>query len=206
MKRLLSLSLKTDVLSPKAPELEFIQESPYKSGPCLVFAGMYLGDAAVAMDHSVLHRLSIRTVINVAKEVNLPISPNSPTLRTPPMSVENHVERAMISPESDVQGYDQLVQSKVVRYKFAWTHDQDLHSQLEQALDLIQKHSGDGSVLVHCQQGISRSVALIIAMVMRSQSLKCFQAYEIVKKRCPHISPNVNLISQLVAMESKWNL
>ncbi|KAI8926083.1 dual specificity phosphatase, partial [Entophlyctis helioformis] len=91
-------------------------------------------------------------------------------------------------------------------YKFAWAHNQDLGPSLETALDLIHTARGRGlKVLVHCQQGVSRSAALIIAYVMKSQRMGFQDAYAYVKEQSPHISPNVQLISQLVAFEHSWN-
>ncbi|OAJ37198.1 protein-tyrosine phosphatase [Batrachochytrium dendrobatidis JEL423] len=102
----------------------------------------------------------------------------------------------------------QQLQSGLVRhYKFAWAHNQDLSTSLDAAIQVIQQARDSGqSVLVHCQQGVSRSAALVIAYVMKSQHMQFQDAYALVKECAPHISPNVNLVAQLVEFEQLWNI
>jgi len=55
----------------------------------------------------------------------------------------------------------------------------------------------NGSVLVHCMAGISRSTSLIIYYLMRKYALSYDQAYQIVKKGRSIIQPNIGFESQL---------
>ena len=50
--------------------------------------------------------------------------------------------------------------------------------------------------------GISRSVTLTIAYLMRHFGLAMQTAYQYVKDRRPAISPNLNFMGQLVEFES----
>ncbi|KAI9345791.1 dual specificity phosphatase, partial [Zopfochytrium polystomum] len=57
------------------------------------------------------------------------------------------------------------------------------------------------SILVACQQGISRSASLVIAYVMRRLGLPLADAYEHVKDRSPWVAPNMWFLGQLAEFE-----
>lgn len=63
-----------------------------------------------------------------------------------------------------------------------------------------QKHLG--AVLVHCAQGVSRSVAVIMAYLMYKYKLKLPQALHAVKRRSENAQPNEGFIKQLELFES----
>ncbi|KAJ3361003.1 hypothetical protein HDU91_004161 [Kappamyces sp. JEL0680] len=85
---------------------------------------------------------------------------------------------------------------KITRHKYSWSHNQELSPVIDDCIDLIHSLLQRGPVLIHCQQGISRSVALVIAYLMKTQQLSCLEAYTFVRSKASHISPNVNLVSQ----------
>ena len=65
--------------------------------------------------------------------------------------------------------------------------------------------SGDASeccsVLVHCKQGVSRSASLVIAYVMKRERMRFQEAYDFVKHLSPSITPNMQLVYQLLEFE-----
>lgn len=63
--------------------------------------------------------------------------------------------------------------------------------------------SKGGKVLVHCMQGVSRSVTLTLAYVMLKQKMGYAKAFEIVKKRRGIASPNIGFVSQLLFFEKR---
>ncbi|KAI9591081.1 dual specificity phosphatase [Syncephalis fuscata] len=82
------------------------------------------------------------------------------------------------------------------RYKkFNWGHNQeDLVEFFENAFSFIDQGRSRGEgVLVHCQCGVSRSASLVLAYVMRNQSMPLHEAYAYVKERSAAISPNMSL-------------
>ncbi|XP_021291262.1 dual specificity protein phosphatase 1B-like [Herrania umbratica] len=54
-----------------------------------------------------------------------------------------------------------------------------------------------GAVLVHCFMGISRSVTVVVAYLMKKRGMSFSQALEHVKRRRPQASPNSGFILQL---------
>ncbi|MBA0651461.1 hypothetical protein Goklo_018785 [Gossypium klotzschianum] len=58
-----------------------------------------------------------------------------------------------------------------------------------------------GGVLVHCFMGISRSVTVVIAYLMKKHGMRLSQALEHVKRRRPQASPNSGFILQLQQFE-----
>lgn len=57
------------------------------------------------------------------------------------------------------------------------------------------------NVLVHCLAGISRSPTIAIAYLMRVNSLRLQDAYNLVKQCRPQIDPNLSFVGQLMIYE-----
>lgn len=78
---------------------------------------------------------------------------------------------------------------------------------IEEALCVAESSEGEGSgqssgkhkggVLVHCAQGKSRSVAVIIAFLMYKYNLTYKQALHAVKRKVPDAEPNPGFVEQL---------
>lgn len=62
-----------------------------------------------------------------------------------------------------------------------------------------KKH--EGSILVHCAQGISRSVAIIIVYLMKSYKLNYQQALHAIKRKKNDVEPNEGFIKQIEIFE-----
>lgn len=60
-----------------------------------------------------------------------------------------------------------------------------------------------GSVLIHCQAGISRSATVSIAYIMRYLGKTREDAYRFVKEKRPSISPNFSFVHQLDQYEEQ---
>lgn len=68
--------------------------------------------------------------------------------------------------------------------------------------DCVQSN---GKVLIHCNAGVSRSAAILIAYLMKSQNLSYDAAWTIVKEKRPNINPNIGFIFQLKNYEKQLN-
>ncbi|KAK4217996.1 hypothetical protein QBC37DRAFT_26378 [Rhypophila decipiens] len=77
-----------------------------------------------------------------------------------------------------------------------WDHNTDISPDLMDLCERIEKKTKEGKkVLVHCQQGASRSASLIIAYGMyRNPALSVNDAYHAAQARSRWISPNMRLM------------
>ncbi|KAI8070148.1 protein-tyrosine phosphatase-like protein [Thamnidium elegans] len=101
-----------------------------------------------------------------------------------------------------------------------WTHSQNnlAHVEFAQAISKIQlAHSKRKNVFIHCQQGIERSAALVIAYLLcasrqlakitcvenslAGQNWSLDRALKYVQERAPGIRPNMELLYQLQEYE-----
>ncbi|GLT40832.1 hypothetical protein SLA2020_149370 [Shorea laevis] len=78
---------------------------------------------------------------------------------------------------------------------------EDLLDYLDVCLDFIEKSRKEGSVLVHCFAGVSRSAAIITAYLMRTEQLSQEDALESLKKSCEFVCPNDGFLEQLKMFE-----
>lgn len=78
---------------------------------------------------------------------------------------------------------------------------QDIGAAIPRFFDVVSRAGPAATVLVHCEAGVSRSAALVIAHVMQTQRLRFREAYRAVRTRRPHVMPNVGFASQLQHLE-----
>ena len=64
---------------------------------------------------------------------------------------------------------------------------------------------GGGSIVVHCEQGVSRSSSIVIAYLMRYHNMSRDEAYLKCKRRRPIIYPNPGFWDQLKKYETRLN-
>ncbi|KAL3819691.1 hypothetical protein ACJIZ3_005596 [Penstemon smallii] len=78
---------------------------------------------------------------------------------------------------------------------------EDLLDYLDVCLDFIENSRKEGSVLVHCFAGVSRSAAIITAYLMRSEQLSQEDAVESLRESCESVCPNDGFLEQLKMFE-----
>lgn len=82
------------------------------------------------------------------------------------------------------------------------SHDVNMIQHLPEAYSFIEKARVSGErVLVHCHAGMSRSVTVILAYLMKYYNHTLDSAYEHVKRIKSDISPNFSFMGQLVEYE-----
>jgi len=80
----------------------------------------------------------------------------------------------------------------------------DLKSHLDDACARIEKSlAGGKNVLVHCQQGISRSASVVIAYLIKNHGMSYEFAFAFVKKYRACIKPNSGFVKCLKEWEIK---
>lgn len=78
---------------------------------------------------------------------------------------------------------------------------EDLLDYLDVCLDFIEDSRREGSVLVHCFAGVSRSAAIITAYLMKSEQLSLEDTIESLKQSCESVCPNDGFLEQLKMFE-----
>ncbi|KAF8148262.1 protein-tyrosine phosphatase-like protein [Crassisporium funariophilum] len=79
----------------------------------------------------------------------------------------------------------------------------DLRPHLEAVCAHIDRTLRSGrSVLVHCQQGVSRSPAVVIAYLIRNHGMSLDNAHTLVKRKRACIKPNSGFIKALQEWEA----
>ncbi|XP_059462694.1 uncharacterized protein LOC132191625 [Corylus avellana] len=78
---------------------------------------------------------------------------------------------------------------------------EDLLDYLDVCFDFIDKSRKEGSVLVHCFAGVSRSAAILTAYLMRTEHLSQEDALESLRHSCEFVCPNDGFLEQLKMFE-----
>lgn len=177
----------SQVIADQACETNF-----YTCGPvCILHPNLFLYSAPSADQAR-----QFDVVINVAKEIENPLE----TLMEPIYEkadadhpvVRDDSCRTTAAPPARLLGDPEYIH-------LPWQHNENFANDLPVLTALIDRkiNVANERVLVHCQQGISRSASLIIAYVMKANSMDINEAYAFVKSKSPCIGPNMSLIYQL---------
>ncbi|KAE8651269.1 hypothetical protein Csa_002640 [Cucumis sativus] len=79
--------------------------------------------------------------------------------------------------------------------------NEDLLDYLNVCYDFIERGRKEGSVLVHCFAGVSRSAAIITAYLMRNEQLSLEDALDSLRQSNEFVSPNDGFMEQLKLFE-----
>ncbi|KAJ4108793.1 tyrosine/serine/threonine protein phosphatase [Fusarium oxysporum] len=163
-------------------------------------------------------------VINCAREVSNPFEirkvvresqSQSPfqSMRRPVSGIESPIPDTAVSTASFMTAWeypqedsaDTPTTPKAFQFKepeyihIPWDHNTDIAPDLMELCDVIDKRTKAGKrVLVHCQQGASRSASLIIAYgLFQKPHLTVNDAYYAAQAKSQWISPNMKLMYSL---------
>ena len=84
---------------------------------------------------------------------------------------------------------------------------EDILSNFDQSITFINKAKAAGpdyNVLVHCHFGISRSVTIVIAYVMKEKGWPLARAMKFVRNRHPNGEPNFGFFHQMCEYENLY--
>jgi len=77
-----------------------------------------------------------------------------------------------------------------------------ISDSFEKAFDFIETaRLNSQAVLVHCAQGVSRSVAIVLAYLMQAERMSLEEAYDFVRRKRSVSKPNAGFLKQLSAFE-----
>jgi len=89
-----------------------------------------------------------------------------------------------------------------LRFKTYDANEQDLISYFDLVADFIDiVIKNNGTVLVHCMKGKSRSATMVAAYMIRSQGLSVENAVNIIQSKRPIAKPNDGFLAQLKEYE-----
>lgn len=100
--------------------------------------------------------------------------------------------------------FEEDTRFKYLRVSVVDSDEADLEPHFKPATRFINKarKAGD-AVLVHCQQGVSRSSSIILAYMMVFENLDLKEAYKRLKIIRPVVKPKKNFLCQLIALEKR---
>ncbi|KAI1326353.1 hypothetical protein F5Y16DRAFT_410892 [Xylariaceae sp. FL0255] len=190
------------------------QKSPgYPDGPIAIYGDnvyLYLeptADEAAKFD----------VVFNVAREVHNPFALSVKNMKSQAHDIDSPMvdspipDTAMTSdsfatafeyPPREDSGLETPTTPKAPSWKepeyihMPWDHNTDIATDLMNLCEMIEKRTKEGKkVLIHCQQGASRSASLIIAYgLYQDPSLSVNDAYYAAQAKSKWISPNMRLM------------
>ena len=145
--------------------------------PSEVMPRLWLGNSACSRDCDVLRKRGITAILNCTTEL-----PNFFDGKSTASSMSMSVRYRRISVADNASA--------------------NLLPHFESASEFITgaMHRGRGAVMVHCEQGVSRSATVVIAHLMRTQGLTLEQATAKVAK-VRFIQPNETFLEQLCQYE-----
>jgi tyrosine-protein phosphatase len=191
------------------------QKSPgYPDGPIAIY-----GDSVyLYLEPTAEEAARFDVVINVAREVSNPFQAaksrqRSPSIKETPAEDSPIPDTAVTTASfttayeyfPDEAGGDTPTTPKAQPLKepeyihMPWDHNTDITQDLMMLCETIDKRTKEGKkVLVHCQQGASRSASLIIAYgLYQNPELSVNDAYYAAQAKSRWISPNMRLMYSL---------
>ena len=80
----------------------------------------------------------------------------------------------------------------------------DITTVMKECIDFIRRSRHHGGVLVHCNKGVSRSVSVVIAYLMKIEEMSLDDAYKLVHSKRDVAKPNDAFMKQLAILEKKY--
>ncbi|KAL5604546.1 uncharacterized protein BROUX77_004732 [Berkeleyomyces rouxiae] len=201
-----------DRLRDESEKHEDLKSPTYPDGPVAI----YDNDVFLYLEPNAEEASQFDVVINVAREVKNPFShshnrPSSPCPDTAVTTASFSTALEFHAPEADSASTSRAAtpKPKIPHYiHMPWDHNTDISVDL---MHLCEKIDGfvkqRKRVLIHCQQGASRSASLIIAYgLYRNPELTVNDAYHAAQSKSRWISPNMKLMYCLQDFQKEVSL
>lgn len=191
---------------------EDAKSASYPDGPIL----MYEPSVHLYLEPKIEEAAQFDVIINVAREVKNPFktgeergaaerssSPMNVDVVSPTCSQDDsppNTALSMLSFQTAFEIQPSPAQQRLPEYiHVPWDHNTDVKDELWDLCELIDNRAKEGKkVLVHCQQGASRSATLIIAYHMyKNQELGPNEAYSQAQSKSRWVNPNMSLLFSL---------
>ncbi|KAH7904829.1 protein-tyrosine phosphatase-like protein [Hygrophoropsis aurantiaca] len=169
---------------------------------------LFLGSMSAALDRDLLHTHRITHLVQVLDVPWLPIPATSHSNTTSTTLTTTSTSTKVIStsnPDPNSSGGNGGNEFSCLRIDILDKPSADLRPHLEGACRYIASSlRGGHNVLVHCQQGVSRSPAIVIAYLIHTLHMSYDDAYALVRLRRPCVAPNPGFVAALRAWEGRW--
>eukprot|EP00588_Corethron_pennatum_P002756 CAMPEP_0194286344 /NCGR_PEP_ID=MMETSP0169-20130528/32345_1 /TAXON_ID=218684 /ORGANISM="Corethron pennatum, Strain L29A3" /LENGTH=317 /DNA_ID=CAMNT_0039032749 /DNA_START=62 /DNA_END=1015 /DNA_ORIENTATION=- len=149
--------------------------------------GIYIGGRAEAKNRPFLLRHRISYILNA-----------TPVPSSDIKGVSNFFER-----EAAVGGVRGRLQFRYRRVPVYDIPSSDIAEHFDAAVKFIREGSHHGSVLVHCQRGVSRSTSCVVAYLMRVAGMTFDDGLSLCRSRRPECNPIDAFVRQLKEYEAK---
>jgi len=86
--------------------------------------------------------------------------------------------------------------------------DEDVRQLAYDVCKFIEKvlsQEGETSVFIHCQAGISRSVAMVLGYLIIHEKMNLKDAFFLIKNKKPNVGPNKGYMQQLCQLDLEMN-
>ncbi|KAH1069708.1 hypothetical protein GYH30_007053 [Glycine max] len=167
-----------------------------------------IGDAAEILENgaaqSVTHILSVLSSASISFFSEWKTTLSIPAMEITKVHVADAAAKSALPPEKLLYSLEYAGRDlKLVRMAVPLrdTEKDDLLDYLEVCIDFIDRGRKEGSVLVHCFAGVSRSAAIITAYLMRTERLSVEDALESLRQSCEFVCPNDGFLEQLKMFE-----
>ncbi|KAG7026256.1 Dual specificity protein phosphatase 1 [Cucurbita argyrosperma subsp. argyrosperma] len=119
-----------------------------------------------------------------------------------PCQIEEGVFLGSIGAAHNKDELKKLNITHILTIAFVDTRDADIKQHFDDCFNFIEEGRQSGGVLIHCFAGVSRSVTITLAYLMKKRGMNLTEALEHVKSRRPQASPNVGFMVQLKEFET----
>lgn len=182
------------------------QKSPgYPDGPVAIYGE----NVFLYLEPTAEEARKFDVVINVAREVHNPFDKNASLSQDEPMEDMSPIPDTAVTDASFATAFEYppgdvtpttpkaMFPTEEPEYiHMLWDHNTDISTDLMHLCETIEKKTLLGKkVLVHCQQGASRSASLIIAYgLYQNPEMSVNDAYYAAQSKSKWISPNMRLM------------
>eukprot|EP01084_Bolivina_argentea_P115076 204725_1 len=157
-------------------------KAQYAYPNCILLNKLYLGTGQQATTYEIVNNLKISHILNVTQYVECIFSENNKKLKVKPIK------------------YFQIEIDDVNNANIGIFFE-DATKFINDALNENKDNENNNRVLVHCEMGVSRSSACVLAYLLKYKNMQLCDAYKLTKQCREIIHPNNGFFKQLVEFE-----
>ena len=185
-------------LSPVTKEKTPEQQGRLVLPPSKILPFLFIGRVEDAQDADFIRRENVRTIVNLSQELYW----TEPSIRVEAYSVSD-------SADADIAQFFRPISDSIERTRLLWAKQQG--RVVSGRNSPPASAAGDGasgapppSILVHCQQGRSRSVSCVAAYLIFRNGWTAEESLQFIQARRAIADPNMGFLSSLQKLEKRY--